>query len=111
MILHKFWSALVAQINKVANFFWTAPEVRVGFPIGQHIELSAGIEALLLVSFSPPRWQKDTEDNVYIYAGSRGAAQFPADEIIGRRRAGAGEHRSARVRECRRAGACMYLLP
>ncbi|MEO8075233.1 MAG: PspA/IM30 family protein [Acidobacteriota bacterium] len=27
MILHKFWSALVAQINKVANVFWEADPV------------------------------------------------------------------------------------
>jgi phage shock protein A len=27
MILHKFWSALVAQINKVANLFWEADPV------------------------------------------------------------------------------------
>lgn len=71
-------------ISRSANFFWTAPEVRIAFPIGAHFEISAGIEALVLVSFSPPRWQKDTEENLYVYAGSRGAAQFPADEIIGR---------------------------
>ena len=27
MILHKFWSAFVAQINKVANIFWEADPV------------------------------------------------------------------------------------
>ena len=27
MILHKFWSALVAQINKVANIFWEADPI------------------------------------------------------------------------------------
>ena len=27
MILHKFWSAFVAQINKVANLFWEADPV------------------------------------------------------------------------------------
>ena len=27
MILHKFWSALFAQINKVANLFWEADPV------------------------------------------------------------------------------------
>ena len=27
MILHKFWSAIVAQINKVANLFWEADPV------------------------------------------------------------------------------------
>ena len=27
MILHKFWSAFVAQINKVANMFWEADPV------------------------------------------------------------------------------------
>ena len=27
MILHKFWSAFVAQINKVANMFWEADPI------------------------------------------------------------------------------------
>ena len=27
MILHKFWSAFVAQLNKVANVFWQADPV------------------------------------------------------------------------------------
>ena len=27
MILHKFWSAFVAQINKVANLFWEADPI------------------------------------------------------------------------------------
>ena len=27
MIFHKFWSAFVAQINKVANIFWEADPV------------------------------------------------------------------------------------
>ena len=27
MILHKFWSAFMAQINKVANLFWEADPV------------------------------------------------------------------------------------
>ena len=27
MILHKFWSAMMAQINKVANLFWEADPV------------------------------------------------------------------------------------
>ena len=27
MILHKFWSAVVAQINKVANLFWEADPI------------------------------------------------------------------------------------
>ena len=27
MILHKFWSAFIAQINKVANLFWEADPV------------------------------------------------------------------------------------
>ena len=27
MILHKFWSAFVAQINKIANLFWEADPV------------------------------------------------------------------------------------
>ena len=27
MILHKFWSVFVAQINKVANLFWEADPI------------------------------------------------------------------------------------
>ena len=27
MILHKFWSAFVSQINKVANLFWEADPI------------------------------------------------------------------------------------
>jgi hypothetical protein len=36
-------------------FLYVAPEVRLGFHVGTHIELDAGVTALLLLSLSPSR--------------------------------------------------------
>ena len=39
MILHKFWSAFVAQINKVANLFWEAdPIAQMRYEYDQAVE-------------------------------------------------------------------------
>ena len=70
-------------ITRQASFFWLDPEVRVGVRLGDHFELTAGIEALVLIRLSPVRWERENEENVYINAGSRGAAQFPAEDIVG----------------------------
>jgi hypothetical protein len=39
-----------------ASFFYVDPEVRVGFRIGRHVELSAGVEGIFLFGLSSPRW-------------------------------------------------------
>jgi hypothetical protein len=61
-------------------FVYAAPEVRVGLRLGKHVELSLGVEALVLVAPSPTAWNAKREIN----AGSDGIGTFPADRLIGR---------------------------
>ena len=46
MILHKFWSAFVAQINKVANLFWEAdPVAQMRYEYDRAVEQLKGAAA------------------------------------------------------------------
>ncbi|XXX74344.1 PEGA domain-containing protein [Sorangium sp. So ce134] len=63
-----------------ATFAYLAPEVRVGVRAGEHVELTAGIEGLLLVALSRPRWPATR----LIDAAEDGAATFAGDDLAGR---------------------------
>ncbi len=59
-----------------AVFF--APEVRVGLVSFRRLELSLGLQTLLLIHPSPPSWE--TKD--LFGAGSDGNARFPPEQLI-----------------------------
>jgi hypothetical protein len=61
-----------------ARFVFVTPEVRVGWPLGKHVELSAGIEIPLLFAVPQPRWSEDHG----IHAGPDGYGWFNADALV-----------------------------
>jgi len=88
MILHKFWSAFVAQINKVANLFWEAdPVAQMRYEYDQAVEQlkegRAGLEqyrglverVTRQVAANRSHIQKlEAETKAYLKAGDRATA-------------------------------------
>lgn len=62
-----------------AAWFYVDPEVRVGLRLGSHVELSAGVGALLLISTAPRTW----DAAVPVNAGSDGYASFGPEALTG----------------------------
>ncbi|WP_433928225.1 PEGA domain-containing protein [Sorangium cellulosum] len=62
-----------------AGFLFVEPEVRVGFRLDEHVELSAGLAALLLFGRTVPSW----DDEQGIYAGKDGIATFKSERLAG----------------------------
>ncbi|WP_437671880.1 PEGA domain-containing protein [Sorangium sp. So ce131] len=63
-----------------ATFVYVAPEVRIGLWSGEHAQLTAGLEGLLLVALSRPRWKATR----LVDAAEDGAATFAGDDLAGR---------------------------
>ncbi len=61
-----------------ARFVFVSPEVRVGLPLGKHVELNAGLELPVLFAVPPPRWS-DAEG---IRAGPDGYGWFDSDALV-----------------------------
>jgi hypothetical protein len=61
-------------------FVYAAPEVRAGLRFGEHVELSVGVEALVLVALSQPSWDSTRQLN----AGADGIGTLPAEKLVGR---------------------------
>ena len=95
MILHKFWSAFVAQINKVANLFWEAdPIAQMRYEYDQAVEQlkegRGGLEqyrglverVTRQVSANKSHVQKlEAETKAYLKAGDRATAAKFALEL------------------------------
>jgi hypothetical protein len=47
-----------------ATYLYLAPEVRLGWRIGDHLELSAGVEVLVMLALSQPKWQSSSQQLV-----------------------------------------------
>lgn len=60
-----------------AAWFYLAPEIRAGLRLGAHLELSLGLEAMLLFTLSAPRWNAAHAIN----AATDGYATFPDDRL------------------------------
>jgi hypothetical protein len=60
------------------TWLYLEPEVRVGFRFNKHIEASAGIGALFLVTAAPPAW----DEKHAINASDDGYGTFGADILI-----------------------------
>jgi hypothetical protein len=52
--------------------------VRVGLPLGRHVELNVGLELPMLFAVSRPRWS-DTDG---VHAGRDGYGWFNADALL-----------------------------
>ncbi len=66
-------------LSSLTLFGYAAPEVRLGVRVGEHLELSAGAEALVLVPLSRPSWPADHPVN----AGIDGIGTFPSERLLG----------------------------
>lgn len=62
-----------------ANFVFVTPEVRVGWPLGKHVELNAGLSVPVLFAVSRPRWSGAANG---IHAGADGYGWFNADALV-----------------------------
>ncbi|MCC6522942.1 MAG: PEGA domain-containing protein [Polyangiaceae bacterium] len=62
-----------------ATYFYVDPQVRVGFRFEEHFELSAFVQALLLVGIEVPKWDSSLE----LAAGSDGIGTYPEESLLG----------------------------
>ncbi len=60
-------------------YLYLAPEARLGYRIGEHFELSAGIEVMVLVGLKEARW--DTQTGVVL--GNQGLAGYDNQTVFG----------------------------
>ena len=67
-------------LSSLTFFGYAAPEGRLGIRLGDHLELSAGIDALILVPLSRPSWPAGQPVN----AGVDGIGTFPAESLLAR---------------------------
>ncbi len=63
----------------MATAIYIDPEVRVGLRLGDHVDLSAGVQALMLVAIKQPTW----DDTIEIDAGPGGIGGYRADPLMG----------------------------
>jgi len=79
-----------ALTRALAAYFYADLAVRVGIRIGEHVDLSAGLQGLVMVALSQPKW----DSNIELYTGKRptkaqstpptdGVATYKNDPIMG----------------------------
>jgi hypothetical protein len=66
-------------VSPSATFFYVDPEIRVGLRLSSHVELSVGVEGLILVGLSRPTWDASRS----IFAAADGAGTFAAERLTG----------------------------
>ncbi len=66
--------------NSSANYLIISPEVRFGRRLGAHLDISLGVEALILLPISQPMWR----DRNPVPTPSIGSAQFGSGSIAGK---------------------------
>jgi hypothetical protein len=62
-----------------ANLIYILPEVRVGLPLGRHVEINAGLEVPIHFGVSSPKWSEDHP----IHAGPDGYGWFNGEAFMG----------------------------
>jgi hypothetical protein len=62
-----------------ATYFYADPEARIGVRFADHFEVSAGVQALLLIALSQPRWDKSIE----LAASTDGIGTYPDESLMG----------------------------
>jgi hypothetical protein len=63
----------------MATSIYIDPEVRVGIRLGEHVDLSAGVQAIMLVALKQPTWN----DKIELDAGPGGIGGYKADPLMG----------------------------
>lgn len=74
------YSINVAQALSL-NALSIAPDVRFGVKVVEHLELSVGVEAMILVAFSQPTWDQDKGK---VLAATDGEARFASETLTGK---------------------------
>jgi hypothetical protein len=62
-----------------ATYFYVDPEARIGVRFADHFEVSAGVQALLLIALSQPRWDSTIE----LAASEDGIGTYPDESLMG----------------------------
>lgn len=62
-----------------ATYFYFDPQVRVGARVTQKMELSAGVQALVMLAVSQPKWN----DKLELAASTDGIGTYKADPLLG----------------------------
>jgi len=60
-------------------YLYIAPEVRVGYRIGDRLELSAGLVLMVFVGLKPARW----DQNNAVVLGNQGLAGYDSQTLAG----------------------------
>jgi hypothetical protein len=71
---------LEAGSSAGATFFSINPEVRAALPLGRHWEISAGLEAMVLIGLSTPKWSSTLE----VELAGQLLGRFDPDAMAGR---------------------------
>jgi hypothetical protein len=68
-----------------ATYIYVDPSVRVGYRIGDHMELAAGAQVLVLVGLSQPTWDKSIQLNAGPRSSTKtdGTGNYAADSLMG----------------------------
>ena len=64
--------------TQAARFVFVTPEVRVGWSLGEHVEVNAGLEVPVLFAVSRPAWS----EAYGIHAGPDGYGWFSAETLV-----------------------------
>ena len=70
---------LTVRTSASAPYLYLAPEIRIGYQIGEHLELSAGLEMMILFALSNARWDRDQG----VVLGDQGLAAYPSETLSG----------------------------
>ncbi len=62
-----------------ATYLYVDPELRAGLRLGAHLELTLGVEALMLFALSQPRWNGKLE----LAASSDGIGRYSDAPVMG----------------------------
>lgn len=62
-----------------ARYFLLDPEARVGLRFAKHFEASIGVQALVLIAITQPKW----DERVEVGASTDGIGTYPADTLSG----------------------------
>ncbi len=68
-----------ARTSADVPYLYIAPEARVGYRIGDRIELSAGVEIMVMVALKQARW--DSQNGVVL--GNQGLAAYDSQSLFG----------------------------
>jgi hypothetical protein len=76
------YSVDAAVTRAMAAYFYGDLALRVGVRLGEHVDLSAGLQALVLVALAQPKW----DANIEVYTGNRPskAAPMPPTDGVAR---------------------------